>query len=58
MEGRFESNTFFCTKDSFFLAHLSQILTGFVQVTGSLETKYKIKEHGVGITEKWTTDNR
>merc|ERR1711994_1748 len=27
------------------------------KVTGSLETKYKIKEHGVGITEKWTTDN-
>merc|ERR1712223_395226 len=27
------------------------------KVTGSLETKYKIKEHGIGITEKWTTDN-
>ena len=30
----------------------------FEQVTGSLETKYKIKEHGLSLTEKWTTDNR
>lgn len=27
------------------------------KVTGSLETKYKIKEHGVSLTEKWNTDN-
>jgi len=27
------------------------------KVTGSLETKYKIKEHGLSLTEKWTTDN-
>jgi len=27
------------------------------KVTGSLETKYKIKEHGLSLTEKWNTDN-
>merc|ERR1712098_203854 len=27
------------------------------KVSGSLETKYKIKEHGLSLTEKWTTDN-
>ena len=27
------------------------------KVTGSLETKYKIKEHGLSLTEKWTTGN-
>jgi len=27
------------------------------KVSGSLETKYKIKEHGLNLTEKWTTDN-
>jgi len=27
------------------------------KVSGNLETKYKCKEHGVTITEKWTTDN-
>jgi len=27
------------------------------KVTGSLETKYKFKEHGVTFTEKWNTDN-
>ena len=37
---------------------IQQIQHTFPKVTGSLETKYKIKEHGVGITEKWTTDNR
>jgi len=26
-------------------------------VTGSLETKYKIAEHGLSLTEKWNTDN-
>jgi len=27
------------------------------KVTGSLETKYKIKEQGLSLTEKWSTDN-
>jgi len=27
------------------------------KVSGSLETKYSIKEHGLKLTEKWTTDN-
>jgi len=27
------------------------------KVNGSLETKYKAKEHGVNFTEKWNTDN-
>ena len=27
-------------------------------MSGSLETKYKIKEHGLSLTEKWTTDNK
>ena len=36
---------------------VQQIQHSFPKVTGSLETKYKIKEHGIGITEKWTTDN-
>jgi len=27
------------------------------KVSGSLETKYAIKEHGLKLTEKWTTDN-
>jgi len=27
------------------------------KVTGSLETKYKIKEQGLSLTEKWNTDN-
>jgi len=27
------------------------------KVSGSLETKYKIKDHGINLTEKWTTDN-
>lgn len=27
------------------------------KVTGSLETKYKIKEHGLSFSEKWNTDN-
>lgn len=26
-------------------------------VTGNIETKYKIKEHGLTLTEKWNTDN-
>jgi len=28
------------------------------KVNGSLETKYKFKEHGVTFTEKWSTDNQ
>jgi len=27
------------------------------KVQGNLETKYKIKEHGLTVTEKWNTDN-
>ena len=27
------------------------------KVAGSLETKYKMKEHGLSLTEKWATDN-
>lgn len=27
------------------------------KVFGSLETKYKVKEHGLTFTEKWNTDN-
>lgn len=27
------------------------------KVSGNLETKYKIKEHGLTFTEKWNTDN-
>jgi len=27
------------------------------KVSGSLETKYKMKEHGLNFTEKWSTDN-
>ena len=27
------------------------------QVSGNLETKYKFKEHGITVTEKWNTDN-
>ena len=42
----------FCSK-TLVLPHLTSI----EQVTGSLETKYKIKEHGLSLTEKWTTDN-
>uniref|UniRef100_A0A2P2HVR3 Voltage-dependent anion-selective channel protein 2-like n=2 Tax=Hirondellea gigas TaxID=1518452 RepID=A0A2P2HVR3_9CRUS len=33
----------------------NSIATG--NVTGNLETKYKIKEHGLTFTEKWNTDN-
>lgn len=28
------------------------------KVSGDLETKYKIKEHGLTFTEKWNTDNQ
>lgn len=28
------------------------------KVVGNLETKYKIKEHGLTFTEKWDTDNK
>merc|ERR1712038_2100317 len=28
------------------------------KIDGSLETKYKIKEHGLTLTEKWATDNK
>jgi len=28
------------------------------KVAGNLETKYKIKEHGLTFTEKWNTDNQ
>jgi len=28
------------------------------KIDGSLETKYKIKEHGLTLTEKWSTDNK
>ena len=28
------------------------------KIDGSLETKYKIKEHGLTLTEKWSTDNQ
>ena len=27
------------------------------KVSGDLETKYKFKEYGVALTEKWNTDN-
>lgn len=27
------------------------------KVSGSLETKYKLKEHGLTFSEKWNTDN-
>jgi voltage-dependent anion channel protein 2 len=27
------------------------------KVVGNLETKYKFKEHGITVTEKWNTDN-
>ena len=27
------------------------------KVSGSLETKYKVKDYGLTFTEKWTTDN-
>lgn len=27
------------------------------KVFGTLETKYKIKEHGLTLSEKWNTDN-
>lgn len=27
------------------------------KVFGHLETKYKIKEHGISFSEKWNTDN-
>merc|ERR1711874_494980 len=30
---------------------------GSGKVAGNLETKYKIKEHGLTFTEKWNTDN-
>jgi hypothetical protein len=33
-------------------------LLGFLrQVSGNLETKYKVKELGLTFTEKWNTDN-
>jgi len=28
------------------------------KVSGSLETKYKVKEYGLTLTEKWSTDNQ
>lgn len=28
-----------------------------LQVFGSLESKYKVKEYGLTFTEKWNTDN-
>jgi len=34
-----------------------QSVTETGQVSGNLETKYKVKDLGLTITEKWTTDN-
>lgn len=44
-----------CSWQEFAAAGSSNTDTG--KASGSLETKYKIKEYGLTFTQKWNTDN-
>ena len=42
---------------SIYLYYLSYHYIYLCQVAGNLETKYKCKDYGLTVTEKWATDN-